>query len=46
MQTQVQGLDSVNRLQLVLEVNQIEDYERFYQELSEIGGLISVKKMK
>jgi GTP pyrophosphokinase len=46
MQTQVQGLDAVNRLQLVLEVNQIEDYEAFYQQLLEIGGLISVKKLK
>lgn len=46
MQTQVLGVDSVNRLQLVLEVSKIEDYDEFYQDLLEIGGLISVKKLK
>ncbi len=45
MQTQVKG-DAVNQMHMVLEVGNIDEYDALYQKLGEIGGLISIKKVK
>lgn len=46
MQTQVKGLEGINHLQLVLEVGNIQEIESLYHQLSQVEGLISIKKQK
>lgn len=46
MQTQVQGLEAINHLQLVLEIGNIQELEPLYEKLSQVKGVISIKKYK
>ena len=46
MQTQVKGLEGINHLQLVLEVGNMQEIESLYHQLSQVEGLISIKKQK
>lgn len=46
MQTQVQGLEAINHLQLVLEVGNIQEIEPLYDKLLDVQGVIAIKKQK